>query len=128
MKKYSLDTIPTSIVVETKINLAIKLNLSTTKYLKLTDKTGFSLHVIQDIAKYSALQSSPSHKVIINPKMTRRPITKMHINNRETLNVKETYLYFAENESADAAGDSHVYPASTFTGIDPISATSTRID
>jgi len=41
--------------------------------------------------------------------------------------AKETYLYFAENESADAAGDSHVYPASTFTGIDPISATTTRI-
>ena len=40
---------------------------------------------------------------------------------------KETYLYFAENESADAAGDSHVYPASTFLGIDPISATTTRI-
>ena len=43
------------------------------------------------------------------------------------MNVKETYLYFAENEGADAAGDSHVYPASTFTGIDPISATTTRI-
>jgi hypothetical protein len=43
------------------------------------------------------------------------------------MNVKETYLYFAENESADAAGDSAVYPASTFTGIDPISATTTRI-
>ena len=38
----------------------------------------------------------------------------------------ETYLYFAENESADAASDCAVYPASTFTGIDPISAT-TRI-
>ena len=35
----------------------------------------------------------------------------------------ETYLYFAENESADAASDCAVYPASTFTGIDPISAT-----
>ena len=43
------------------------------------------------------------------------------------MNIKETYLYFAENESADAAGDSHVYPASTFTGVDPISATTTRI-
>ena len=43
------------------------------------------------------------------------------------MNVQETYLYFAENESADAAGDSHVYPASTFTGIDPISDTTTRI-
>jgi len=43
------------------------------------------------------------------------------------MNVKETYLYFAENEGADAAGDSHVYPASTFMGVDPISATTTRI-
>ena len=39
----------------------------------------------------------------------------------------ETYLYFAENLGADAAGDCAVYPASTFTGIDPISATTTRI-
>ena len=39
----------------------------------------------------------------------------------------ETYLYFAENLCADAAGDCAVYPASTFTGIDPISATTTRI-
>jgi hypothetical protein len=39
----------------------------------------------------------------------------------------ETYLYFAENLGADAAGDCCVYPASTFTGIDPISATTTRI-
>ena len=43
------------------------------------------------------------------------------------MNVKETYLYFAENLGADAAADSHVYPASTFTGVDPISATTTRI-
>ena len=39
----------------------------------------------------------------------------------------ETYLYFAENLGANAAGDCAVYPASTFTGIDPISATTTRI-
>ena len=39
----------------------------------------------------------------------------------------ETYLYFAENLGGDAAGDCCVYPASTFTGIDPISATTTRI-
>ena len=39
----------------------------------------------------------------------------------------ETYLYSAENLGADAAGDCAVYPASTFTGIDPISATTTRI-
>ena len=40
---------------------------------------------------------------------------------------KETYLYFAENLGADAAGDAVVYPASTFLGVDPISATTTRI-
>jgi len=39
----------------------------------------------------------------------------------------ETYLYFAENLGADAAGDCAVYPASTFTGIDPVSDTTTRI-
>ena len=39
----------------------------------------------------------------------------------------ETYIYFAENLGANAAGDCCVYPASTFTGIDPISATTTRI-
>ena len=39
----------------------------------------------------------------------------------------ETYLYFAENLGGDAAGDCCVYPASTFTGIDPVSATTTRI-
>ena len=39
----------------------------------------------------------------------------------------ETYLYFAENLGADAAGDSAVYPASNFTGVDPISATTSRI-
>jgi len=43
------------------------------------------------------------------------------------MNVKETYLYFAENLGANAAGESHVYPASTFLGVDPISATTTRI-
>ena len=41
--------------------------------------------------------------------------------------TKETYLYFAENEGGDAPGDSAVYPASTFTGIDPISAILTEI-
>ena len=39
----------------------------------------------------------------------------------------ETYLYFAENLDGDAAGDCCVYPASTFTGIDPVSDTTTRI-
>ena len=39
----------------------------------------------------------------------------------------ETYLYFAENLGANAAGECAVYPASTFTGIDPISDTTTRI-
>ena len=39
----------------------------------------------------------------------------------------ETYLYFAENLGANAAGECAVYPASTFTGIDCIGATTTRI-
>ena len=39
----------------------------------------------------------------------------------------ETYIYFAENLGANAAGDCVVYPASTFTGIDPIGDTQTRI-
>ena len=39
----------------------------------------------------------------------------------------ETYIYFAENLGANAPGDCCVYPASTFTGIDPISDTQTRI-
>ena len=39
----------------------------------------------------------------------------------------EKYLYFAENESADAAGDSHVYPASRFLGVEPHDATNTYI-
>ena len=39
----------------------------------------------------------------------------------------ETYIYFAENLGANAAGECAVYPASTFTGIDPISDTTTRI-
>ena len=39
----------------------------------------------------------------------------------------ETYFYFAENLGANAAGECAVYPASTFTGIDPVSDTTTRI-
>ena len=39
----------------------------------------------------------------------------------------ETYLYFAENEGADAAGEATMYPASNFLGCDPIGATQTRI-
>jgi len=39
----------------------------------------------------------------------------------------ETYLYFAENLGGDAAGDSAVWPASNFLGIDPTTATTTRI-
>ena len=39
----------------------------------------------------------------------------------------ETYIYFAENLGANAAGDCVVYPASTFTGIDPIGDAQTRI-
>lgn len=41
--------------------------------------------------------------------------------------TKETYLYFAENLGGDAAGDCVVYPASNFLGLDPISATTSRI-
>jgi len=40
---------------------------------------------------------------------------------------KETYLYFAQNESADAAGDCMVYPASGFMGIDAASTTAVNI-
>ena len=40
---------------------------------------------------------------------------------------KETYLYFGDNKGSNAAGDSVVYPASGFRGIDPISATTSRI-
>ena len=40
---------------------------------------------------------------------------------------KETYLYFAENLAANAAGDAVVYPASGFRGIDPVSAETSRI-
>ena len=38
-----------------------------------------------------------------------------------------TYLYFAEDGEINALGDSAMYPAANFTGIDPISATTTRI-
>lgn len=41
--------------------------------------------------------------------------------------TKETYLYFGDNKDADAAGDCVTYPASTFLGLDPISATTSRI-
>ena len=40
---------------------------------------------------------------------------------------KETYLYFAQNEGANAAGDCMVYPASSFMGIDSASTTSLNI-
>lgn len=43
------------------------------------------------------------------------------------MNVKETYLYFAENLGGDAAGDCITVPASRFLGCDPVSATTTRI-
>lgn len=41
--------------------------------------------------------------------------------------TKETYLYFAENLGGDGAGDSLVVPASTFTGMDPVTNSQTRI-
>ena len=40
---------------------------------------------------------------------------------------KETYLYFAQNEGADAAADCMTYPASGFRGIDSASTTSLNI-
>ena len=39
----------------------------------------------------------------------------------------ETYLYFAENEGADAHGDCVTFPASSFLGADPVSPTTTRL-
>tara|TARA_B100000941_G_C28397126_1_gene495981 strand:- start:147 stop:497 length:351 start_codon:yes stop_codon:yes gene_type:complete len=41
--------------------------------------------------------------------------------------MNDTYIYIAKGSGADGAGDSLLYPASSFTGIDPISATTTRI-
>lgn len=41
--------------------------------------------------------------------------------------TKETYIYFAENLDGDASGDNACYVASKFCGIDPVSATQTRI-
>tara|TARA_R100000995_G_scaffold83285_1_gene58831 strand:+ start:775 stop:1119 length:345 start_codon:yes stop_codon:yes gene_type:complete len=41
--------------------------------------------------------------------------------------TKETFLYFSDNKGADAAGDTVIYPASNFLGLDPISATTSRI-
>jgi len=43
------------------------------------------------------------------------------------MTTKETYLYFAENLGANAIGDAAVFPASKFLGVNPISATTTRI-
>ena len=39
----------------------------------------------------------------------------------------ETMLYFAEGGGADATTEAAMYPASKFTGVSPISATTTRI-
>ena len=41
--------------------------------------------------------------------------------------TKETYLYFAENLGGHAAGDALTAPASNFLGLDPVSATTSRI-
>jgi len=41
--------------------------------------------------------------------------------------TKETYLYFGDNKGGDAAGDSLVVPASNFTGVDPITASTSRV-
>tara|TARA_R110001606_G_scaffold133564_1_gene269519 strand:- start:735 stop:1076 length:342 start_codon:yes stop_codon:yes gene_type:complete len=37
------------------------------------------------------------------------------------------YLYFAEGATIDATGEAAMYPASAFTGLDAISATTTRV-
>ena len=39
----------------------------------------------------------------------------------------EHYLYFAEGNGADAAGDAVMFPVSRFIGVEPISATTTGI-
>lgn len=39
----------------------------------------------------------------------------------------EHYLYFAEGNGADAAGDAVMYPASRFRSVEPTSATTTTI-
>jgi len=41
--------------------------------------------------------------------------------------MNDTYIYISKGAGADAAGDSVLYPAANFTGIDPISATTSRI-
>ena len=41
--------------------------------------------------------------------------------------MKDTYLYFAENLGADAAGDSCMYPAFGFTGAIPNGVTTGRL-
>tara|TARA_A100001515_G_scaffold137970_1_gene131104 strand:- start:60 stop:410 length:351 start_codon:yes stop_codon:yes gene_type:complete len=41
--------------------------------------------------------------------------------------MNDTYIYISSGAGADAAGDSVLYPAANFTGIDPISATTSRI-
>ena len=38
-----------------------------------------------------------------------------------------TFLYFADNKSGDAAGDIVIYPASSYLGLDPTSATTSTI-
>tara|TARA_X000001388_G_scaffold45990_1_gene32706 strand:- start:1049 stop:1438 length:390 start_codon:yes stop_codon:yes gene_type:complete len=40
----------------------------------------------------------------------------------------ENYLYFAEGGGADATTEAALYPASRFIGVEPISATTTRIN
>jgi|TARA_Y100000310_G_scaffold327411_1_gene393741 hypothetical protein len=39
----------------------------------------------------------------------------------------EHYLYFAEGNGADAAGDAVMFPVSRFIGVEPITATTTGI-
>jgi len=39
----------------------------------------------------------------------------------------ENYLYFSDGDGADATGDSAMWPASRFIGVDPTSATTTTV-
>tara|TARA_B100000424_G_C22817160_1_gene437294 strand:- start:69 stop:419 length:351 start_codon:yes stop_codon:yes gene_type:complete len=41
--------------------------------------------------------------------------------------MNDTYIYISKGAGADAAGDSVLYPVANFTGVDPISADTTRI-
>ena len=41
--------------------------------------------------------------------------------------MNDTYIYISTGQGADAPGRSVLYPVANFTGVDPISATTSRI-